>query len=117
MGRCNQTATPLAESLGLAIDLTHGGNQPGRGPNGGNEGAAKAIKEQLQRTGGPVLAVWEHLNIKYLTQALGVKSTIPKWPGSDYDTIYTLEFDANQNLTSFWTSNEDFTSSGASLVV
>eukprot|EP00929_Paragymnodinium_shiwhaense_P109322 TRINITY_DN75731_c0_g1_i1.p1 TRINITY_DN75731_c0_g1~~TRINITY_DN75731_c0_g1_i1.p1 ORF type:complete len:223 (+),score=18.87 TRINITY_DN75731_c0_g1_i1:95-670(+) len=116
--RCNQTATPLAKSLGLKIDLTHGGEKPGRGPNGGNAGAATAIKRELQSTGGPVLAVWEHVNIQYLTQELGVAaSAIPKWPGSDYDTIYVFEFDAGQNLTNFWTSHENFTSTAATVVV
>merc|ERR1719264_2235843 len=57
--RCNQTVTPLAAVLGLKIDLTHGGGQPGTGPNGGNVGAAAAIRQQLERTGGPVLAGWE----------------------------------------------------------
>merc|ERR1712224_528140 len=63
--RCLETVTPLSESLGIDIDHTHGGGQPGTGPNGGNAGAAAAIKEALAATGGPVLAAWEHINIQY----------------------------------------------------
>merc|ERR1711972_1017293 len=108
--RCNQTVTPISQALGLNIDLTHGGGQPGPGPNGGNKGAAAAIMQELNATGGPVLVAWEHLNIQYLTQDLGVqKSSIPKWSDSDYDTVYVLEFDSMQQLAKFWVSHENFT--------
>merc|ERR1719329_1010378 len=54
--RCNQTVTPISQALGLPIDLTHGGGQPGSGVGGGDSGAATAIKQALKATGGPVLA-------------------------------------------------------------
>lgn len=116
--RCNQTVTPTASALGLTIDLTHGGGQPGTGPNGGNKGAAAAIVQELKATGGPVLVAWEHMNIQYLTEDLGVaKSSIPAWSGSDYDTIYVLEFDETQQLVNFQTSHENFTGSAGNVIV
>jgi hypothetical protein len=115
--RCKQTVTPLATSLGLQIDLTHGGGQPGTGPNGGNTGAASAIKAKLRSTGGPVVVAWEHVNIKYLAEDLGVsKNELPSWAGSDYDSIYVLEFGASQQLSRFWTAHENFTT-GEDVVV
>lgn len=46
----------------------------------------------------------------YLTNDLGVdKSSIPTWPGTDCDTIYVLQFDANASLLSFRVSAENVT--------
>jgi hypothetical protein len=37
-----------------------------------------------------VLVVWEHINIQWLSEDLGVAAgQIPKWEDSDYDTICT----------------------------
>jgi len=116
--RCNQTVTPISQALKINIDLTHGGDAPGRGPNGGNKAAAAAVLKALNATGGPVLVAWEHINIKTLTEDLGVsQSDIPKWSGSDYDSIYELQFDATQRLVSFSHSAENFTGTDASAVV
>ena len=49
-------------------------------------------RAQRSSSGGPVVLVaWEHVNIQWLTEDLGVPSTqIPSWPDSDYDTVYVL---------------------------
>jgi len=107
--RCQETVKPLVDSTGIVPDFTHGGAQPGIGPNGGNVGAATAIKAALNVTGGPVLAAWEHVNIQYLTEDLGVsKDAIPNWPSSDYDSVYVLEFDDSQALKTFTVSHQNF---------
>jgi len=107
--RCQQTVAPLVDSTGVTPDFTHGGGQPGTGPNGGNVGAAAAIKAALNATGGPVLAAWEHVNIQYLTEDLGVsQETIPSWAGSDYDSVYALEFDDSLELKTFTASHQNF---------
>ena len=66
----------------------------------------------VQRSsGGPVLLVaWEHVNIQWLTEDLGVPSAqIPTWPDSDYDTVYVLEFDsAAERLTDFQVAAQNF---------
>jgi hypothetical protein len=118
--RCNQTVTPLAEALGLPIDLTHGGDHPGggSGPGGGDAGAALAIKAALKSTGGPVVVAWEHMNIQFLTAALGVaKDKIPHWPGEDFDTLYVFEFDTETTLLTFRVSKEGFEEMTAAEIV
>jgi hypothetical protein len=60
-----------------------------------------------------VLVAWEHVNIQWLTEDLGVPSTqIPSWPDSDYDTVYVLEFDsAVQRLAGFHVAAQNFSAS------
>ena len=59
---------PIAASLNITVDHKHGYNLW----VGGNKGSAKAIKAALNATGGPVLVSWEHVNIQYLAEDLGV---------------------------------------------
>ena len=74
---------------------------------GGNEAAAAAMLKQLAAGGGPILTAWEHVNIQFLTAALGVdKSRIPSWSNADYDTCYVLTFDGSAALASFEVSAE-----------
>lgn len=113
--RCQQTVQPLVDVLGITPDYAHGGNHPGTCFCGGNKGAAAAMKDALRKTGGPVLAAWEHVNIQYLTEALGVpKEEVPRWDGSDYDSIYVFEYDNEQHLAAFQHSHQNF--AGALLV-
>lgn len=109
--RANQTVTPLAKALGLPIDWTHGGERPGPGGyNGdGNAGAALAIKAALKRTGGPVLAAWEHSNIQWLTRELGVAGDrISQWDDYEFGSVYVFEFDVNMTLLTFRVSDQGF---------
>eukprot|EP00931_Biecheleriopsis_adriatica_P060021 TRINITY_DN36018_c0_g1_i2.p1 TRINITY_DN36018_c0_g1~~TRINITY_DN36018_c0_g1_i2.p1 ORF type:complete len:190 (-),score=47.46 TRINITY_DN36018_c0_g1_i2:214-783(-) len=94
--RCNQTVKPISEAMHLTVDVSHGGENPGAGPGGGNKGAAAAMLEALKTSGGPVLAAWEHMNIKWLTEALGAPADlIPGWPHADYDSVFVLKFDSS----------------------
>ena len=57
-----------------------------------------------------VLAAWEHINIQYLAEDLGVsRHLIPTWPGSNYDSVYVLQINtADMSLISFHTAAENF---------
>ena len=106
--RCKQTVTPISEALGIPINFTYG--FPAN--LGGNPRAASAMKASLaaQGAGAVVLTAWEHVNIQFLAEDLGVaKSSVPNWPGSDYDTVYVLTFDGAQTLTSFKVAAENYT--------
>ena len=51
--------------------------------------------KRLGAGGGPILTAWEHVNIQYLTAALGVDTgSIPPWSNDDYDTCYVLAYGA-----------------------
>jgi len=103
--RCVQLVTPIAEHIALPIDSTFGYNPW----VGGNGKAAVAVKESLRATRGQVLVAWEHVNIQFLIEALGVdKSKVPSWPDSDYDTVSVLKFDSLLNLISFKASAQNF---------
>ena len=81
--RCVQTVTPLAEHLSLRINNTYG-YPPWIGGNSKAAGVIKQVSMSLP-TGSAVLAAWEHVNIQFLAQDLGVpKSEIPSWDGSNY---------------------------------
>lgn len=111
--RCRETALPLAEALGVPLDDSHGGESPGAGPGGGNAGAARAILTSLA-AGGPVLAVWEHHNIRLLAMALGAPAerTAEDWPGFDFDSVFVLRLDtapsSSEALVAFDRASESF---------
>lgn len=55
-----------------------------------------------------MLVAWEHVNIQYLTEDLGVsKDKIPSWSDSDFDTVYELTFEAGL-MTGFRVSAQNF---------
>merc|ERR1712086_384313 len=102
--RCLETLQPMSAHLNLTIDHSHGY------PFwiGGNKGAAKAMLASLQATGGPVMTAWEHVNIQYLVEDLGVaKTSVPDWQSTDFDTVYVLSFYDNQTLASFHVEHEN----------
>lgn len=103
--RCIQTVTPIAKHLGLKINSTYG-YPPWIG---GNSKAAAAMKEQLAVSFN-ILTAWEHNNIKYLSEDLGVaKSQIPDWPSTDFDSVYVLTFNDSMSLSSFHVAHENVT--------
>ena len=77
---------------------------------GGNALAAKVMVSRA-RGGETILAVWEHLNIRPLVEAMGVPAaSVPSWPDSDYDTVYALEIDSGTGeVISFHIEHENFT--------
>jgi hypothetical protein len=113
--RCVQTLQPMSETLGLPINDTYG-YPPWIG---GNQAGADAILKIVQHADDEnddddvvVLVAWEHLNIQYLVEYLGVsKSMVPNWPGSDFDTVYELTYERKSDgkLTSFEIDAENFT--------
>ena len=89
--RCWLTVHSLAQNLSVPIDFDHG--YPAA--IGGNQGAADALKEAA-KSHSVVLASWEHYNIQFLTEDLGVDaSDVPEWGDDDYDTVYELTLDAD----------------------
>lgn len=132
--RCWLTVQPLAQRLHLTVAFDRG--YPAA--LGGNQGAADAIKRAGQNH-SVVLAAWEHVNIQFLTEDLGVpKSQIPYWSGEvwhlgsyshaltmyslpttfvlsiltnvqDYDTIYVLNLTASGALASFEVQAQSYT--------
>ena len=91
---------PLIFHLGLKVDMNHGYSI-----NGGNENAAAAIKARLASS-STILVVWEHANIYWLAQNLGVSpKSMPTWGGDDYNTVYRLSF-SNGNMVGFKISRE-----------
>ena len=107
--RCVQTVTPLAEALALPLNKSYG--YPKK--LGGNTLAAQVMLQRtLGRPGTVVLAAWEHVNIQFLVEAMGVpKASVPSWPGSDYDTVYVMTIDTRAKLVHFSVSHENFTPS------
>ena len=104
--RCNQTVTPIAERLGLAVNLSYGFPKK----LGGNQLAAQVMRARALDN-NTVLAAWEHVNIKPLVEAFGVDAAqVPSWPGSDYDTVYVLELSRDTGkLLHFSIEHENFT--------
>ena len=104
--RCVQTVTPLAAALGLPLNKSYG--YPKK--LGGNTLAAQVMLQRTMNSPGTVvLAAWEHVNIQFLVEAMGVpKASVPSWPGSDYDTVYVVTVDANAKVLHFRVSHENF---------
>lgn len=103
--RCWLTIQSISQSLSIPIQFDHGYPKS----LGGNAAAAAAIIN-ASKTAGVVLVSWEHVNIQFLAEDMGVpKSKVPYWKGSDYDTVYVLEFDAAGQLTSFDVKAQGYT--------
>ena len=109
--RCTETLTPISKQLNVSVNSQYGYAKK----LGGNEAAAAAMLRQLAGGGGPILTAWEHINIQFLTAALGVdKSRIPSWSNSDYDTCYVLTYSSDggsATLTNFEVSAEGWSPS------
>ena len=106
--RCIQTVTPLAKTLHLTVNASYGYNTW----LGGNNLAAQTFRTVISQSSAPTVLVvaWEHVNIKPLTEALGVDSSkIPVWKGSDYDTVYVLDLNATGHVVGFEVSAENIT--------
>ena len=102
--RCKQTLMPISAALNETIIFKFG--YPKK--LGGNQLAAEAILETATAA-GVVLVAWEHVNIQYLTAALGVdRAKIPAWPGDDFDTVYVLRF-TGRVLDTFTVTKQNFT--------
>ena len=107
--RCVQTVTPIATALNITVNKSFG--YPKK--LGGNTLAAQVMRQRTAGAPGTVvLAAWEHVNIQYLVEAMGVsKSQVPTWEGSDYDTVYVLTMDVHGKLVQFHVAHENYTES------
>ena len=86
--RCVQTLEPTAENLGQHIRTLYPADEYGRL-------AANLLRDQSLR-GKNVVVCWTHDYLPALAEALGVKSKIPKWKSSDFDTAYVVTFSEGQ---------------------
>lgn len=82
--RMFQTITPFAVKYNLSLNTEFKETQTGK--------AAKSIKKKKDT----VLVVWEHGNIPPLVKSLGVTGTIPKWPCTDFDSIWMVTIIGSQ---------------------
>lgn len=83
-----ETVTPLAQALGLKINdsFTHDQTQE----------VAQDILSNPAYDGKMVLICWEHKKIIDIVQALGVSPLPGKWPGTDFGTVYEINFSGDQ---------------------
>ena len=97
----------MAKALNLTVNSKYGYNKW----VGGNQKAAQVMIDIVKaNVGTTILTAWEHVNIQYLVEAMGVdKSKVPNWSGSDYDTVYIMTFTSEGTLASFDISHENFT--------
>jgi hypothetical protein len=83
--RMFQTITPYAVQKNLTLNTKY------------KVSDTTKIAQTILSSKGTVLLVWDHSNIPGLARNLGL-ATAPEWKGSDYDSIWILEYhktDAN----------------------
>lgn len=81
--RPQETITPLADKLGLAINTQ---------ATKGQEGQVAALATAC---GGFALIAWEHQNIHLIANAIvGNSTTVPQsWPGDRFDIVWIFDWD------------------------
>ncbi|AIR60642.1 histidine phosphatase family protein [Cedecea neteri] len=91
------TITPTAIRLSQAIDLNYHAEQT-------DELADDLLK--TQSSGRLTFVSWEHKNLVIAAQKLvketgGDPTVVPKWPGSDFDSLYIIKLDDQKRFKSF----------------
>jgi hypothetical protein len=86
-----QTITPLAQRLGVQVNLDFG------------KGDETALAAAIAGQGGVVLVAWQHEAIPAIANAvLGNDTTVPqKWPGSRFDVVWVFDLDASTGTYAF----------------
>jgi hypothetical protein len=96
--RSEETVMPLAERIGVAVDLRF------------SKGQEKALAEAAQACDGPVLIAWQHENISVIAdfilgaqgaQILGAQMAPESWPSDRFDLIFVLTLNALDGRYSF----------------
>jgi hypothetical protein len=88
--RSQQTVTPLAELLGVPVNLSF------------SKGQEKALAKAVQACSGPVLIAWQHENIAAIVHAILERQDAPSvWPPDRFDVIFVLHWDAEHAHYSF----------------
>lgn len=91
------TITPTAIRLSQAIDLHYHAEQ--------TDGLVDALLKG-QGSNHLTFVSWEHKNLVVAAQKLvkkigGDPAVVPKWPGSDFDSLYIIKLDDQQRFKSF----------------
>ncbi len=77
--REEQTVTPLAAELGVALDLRFGVDEEDK------------VAAAAMGLDGPVLICWEHKRIPKLARALSTDPAVPGvWPRERFDMVFAL---------------------------
>lgn len=89
--RPEQTITPLAQRLGVQVDLEFG------------EGEETALAAAITALDGVVLVAWQHQAIPAIANAIvGDDTTVPqKWPGDRFDVVWVFDLDASTGSYAF----------------
>jgi hypothetical protein len=88
--RSEETVTPLAELIGVDINLTF------------SKGQETALAKAVQACDGPVLIAWQHENINLITNAiLGSKAAPQTWPRERFDVVFVLTLNPSHGKYSF----------------
>jgi hypothetical protein len=88
--RSQDTLLPLAELVGVEINLTY------------SKGQETALAKAAQACNGPVLISWQHENINLIVNAiLGSRAAPQNWPKERFDVVFVLTLDSSQGTYSF----------------
>ena len=88
--RSQQTVTPLAELLGVEINLTFG------------KGQETELAKAAQACNGPVLIAWRHENINLIANSiLGSKAAPQTWPKERFDVVFVLTLNQSDGTYTF----------------
>ena len=78
------TITPTAEKLGLPVNTTFADKDWAQ--------VAQTLEHDPKYAGKTVVIDWHHGEIPALTQALGATPPETKWPGSQFDRMWEVDF-------------------------
>ncbi len=88
--RSEETVTPLAQLLGIEIDLTF------------SKGQEKALAKAAQACTGPVLIAWQHENINAIASSFpGTGPIPPMWPRNRFDVVFVFTLNPVDGTYSF----------------
>lgn len=99
-----ETVTPLAEKLNLKIRAKYSRNEI--------KHLVKKVLNSKKYDGKTVLICWEHKIIPKMIHHFGVDPKPKKWPGTDFSSVYRLDFKKDATVKSFrhFTQNISFAS-------
>jgi hypothetical protein len=78
--RMFQTITPFAVRYNLTVDSKY------------KETDTAAVAADILKKKGTIVLVWEHGNIPGVARNLGIKKKDLHWDGSDFDSIWIIDF-------------------------
>lgn len=92
--RMFQTVTPFAVQYNLTINSKY------------SETDTIKVTQDVMQKKGVVLMVWEHSNIPALARNFGVTGEDLTWKGSDFDSMWIIEFRNGSNTPTFTKTQE-----------